>query len=116
MEVSHGDTVAQSLDELKAIQEWYRAQCNGSWEHQFGVNIQTLDNPGWLVRIDLSGTPLLKKEFKEIVRKDKRSRDNWMECRVEAGTFTGAGGPLMLSEILQTFLNWTETLCASVPQ
>ena len=38
------------------LQDWYLAQCNGDWEHEFGIKIDTLDNPGWSVVIDLLGT------------------------------------------------------------
>jgi hypothetical protein len=34
----------------------YEAQCNGDWEHGFGASIDTLDNPGWLLKVDLAGT------------------------------------------------------------
>jgi hypothetical protein len=33
------------------IQKWYSAQCDGEWEHDLGVAIGTLDNPGWSVRL-----------------------------------------------------------------
>jgi hypothetical protein len=38
------------------LAEWYIKNCNGDWEHQYGVKIETLDNPGWHVEIDLIGT------------------------------------------------------------
>jgi len=31
---------------LQFLQEWYLEQCNGDWEHEFGIKIETLDNPG----------------------------------------------------------------------
>jgi hypothetical protein len=43
---------------LSLLQEWYKSQCNGDWEHDFGVKIETLDNPGWYVIIDLEDTDL----------------------------------------------------------
>jgi Immunity protein 53 len=41
---------------LSALEQWYGRECNGDWEHQWGVEIRTLDNPGWSVRIDLAET------------------------------------------------------------
>jgi hypothetical protein len=38
------------------LQGWYAAQCDGDWEHERGVKIETLDNPEWAIRIDLEGT------------------------------------------------------------
>ena len=43
------------MDELQLLQEWYVAQCDGDWEHSYGVKIDTLDNPGWSLKVDLVG-------------------------------------------------------------
>ncbi|MDX3661351.1 Imm53 family immunity protein [Streptomyces sp. ID05-26A] len=40
------------------FQRWYADQCDGDWEHEFGVRITTLDNPGWHVVADLVDTGL----------------------------------------------------------
>ena len=45
---------------------WYVVQCNGDWEHSSGITITSLDNPGWLVKIELVGTALDNKEFRTI--------------------------------------------------
>jgi hypothetical protein len=46
------------MSHLKALQEWYAAMSDGDWEHELGISIETIDNPGWVVSIDLEGTPL----------------------------------------------------------
>jgi len=43
---------------LVQLPQRYRGQCDGDWEHSYGVKIETLDNPGWLVTIDLTDTTL----------------------------------------------------------
>lgn len=43
-------------DSIKLLQNWYASQCDGEWEEQYGVKIDTLDNPGWNVRIGLDET------------------------------------------------------------
>jgi hypothetical protein len=43
------------MNSLEWLQQWYLDQCDDEWEHQFGVVIETLDNPGWLVKNDLAG-------------------------------------------------------------
>jgi len=40
------------------IQKWYKSQCNGDWEHEYGVKIETVDNSGWYVTINLMDTNL----------------------------------------------------------
>ncbi|MBI1185367.1 hypothetical protein GC194_13935 [bacterium] len=50
---------------MDRIQNWYKLNCNGYWEHSYGYSIATLDNPGWTIRIDLADTCLNKLEFKK---------------------------------------------------
>ena len=38
---------------LNRIQDWYKINCDGDWEHSYGYKIETLDNHGWSVIIDL---------------------------------------------------------------
>ena len=95
------------MDVLTELQRWYEAQCDGDWEHQYGVTIETLDNPGWTVSIDLINTDLETKEFREITNLEPER--NWIACRVENGKFEGAGGTQMLEEIIKVFLGWVKT-------
>jgi hypothetical protein len=34
---------------IERIQKWYLEQCNGDWEHSYGIEITTMDNPGWYI-------------------------------------------------------------------
>ncbi|RIY35294.1 hypothetical protein CKY20_10870 [Capnocytophaga canis] len=36
------------------LQEWTKSQVDGDWEHEQGVSISMLDNPGWILRVDIS--------------------------------------------------------------
>lgn len=44
------------MDGFAYVQSWYRSNCDGEWEHEFGIRIVTLDNPGWSMEIDLTET------------------------------------------------------------
>ncbi|WP_207858275.1 immunity 53 family protein [Lucifera butyrica] len=65
---------------LKWLEAWYKNNCNGSWEHSYGIRIDTLDNPGWGIRIDLVDTELKNKFFESL--KIERSKDDWVHCKV----------------------------------
>jgi hypothetical protein len=91
---------------LTRLQRWYSSQCDGDWEHQLGVKVETLDNPGWLVKIDLKDTPLEKYDFAVVRVEDERE---WIDCTVADGTFRGAGGPHMLGAIIEVFVRWAES-------
>jgi hypothetical protein len=92
---------------LQRLQAWYAGYCNGDWEHDCGVKIETIDDPGWCVRVGLRGTPLQSRSFDELER--LRAGSQWVHCRVRNGCFEGYGGPLMLEEIVSIFFAWAET-------
>lgn len=91
-------------DLIGELETWYLGNCDGDWEHQFGVHIDTLDNPGWEVRINLEDTPLEGLPFARL--KQERDEHDWVHCRVENATFVGYGGPRNLSTILRIFMEW----------
>ena len=97
------------MKEIQDLQAWYLAQCDGDWEHQFGVRIETLDNPGWRATIDLAGTDLEKKSFTEVTR-EYADETNWVRCWREGNQFMIACGPLKLAESLRVFLDWSRAL------
>ena len=92
------------MNGLTLLEKWYSSQCNGEWEHTYGVEIDTLDNPGWVVKIDLRGT---KADGRALERaKIERTENDWIQYWVENRQFHAACGPLNLSEAIQTFIEW----------
>ena len=93
------------------LQSWYQSQCNDDWEHEHGVAIETLDNPGWVVKVDLTGTalqdvPMEAVTHSEINHMGIDGDHGWLDCKVEDNQFLGAGGPMALIEICDVFMNW----------
>jgi hypothetical protein len=76
------------------------------------VKIDTLDNPGWTVEIELRDTTLEAKPFTQhsygVGPDAGTSKDEWLVCNVEGNVFKGRGGPLKLNEIIEVFLEWAE--------
>jgi len=89
---------------LGDLQRWYSGQCDGDWEHSYGIKIGTLDNPGWSVDIELTGTDLVDAPFDAVTRTEPDRE--WIDCRVRDHRFEGRGGPHMLGAIIRTFLQW----------
>ncbi len=100
------------MDVLSRLQEWYSSQCDEEWEHQYGVHIETLDNPGWMVRIDLVGTLLEDKPFAERAEglgvNDHPDSARWISCYVREKRWEGAGDETQLARLLEIFLAWAE--------
>ena len=95
------------MRELADLQTWYASNCDGDWEHSFGVTIGTLDNPGWSVTIDLEETNLEDKSFESFEKED--SEEQWIHCSVKDRKFLGAGDETRLEEILRIFLDWARS-------
>lgn len=94
------------MNHLESLISWYSSHCDGGWEQSFGIKIDTLDNPGWSLRIDLAETELAGRPFEPIHRGDSESDLNWVHCKVEAEQFVALGGPSSLPELLEIFLRW----------
>ncbi len=94
-------------DNLIWLQNWYDHQCDGSWEHTYGINIDTLDNPGWSLTIDLAETQL----GDVVVPRAEvhRSEEDWLVYEIKDQQFVGYCGVLNLDELIGAF----RTLCAS---
>lgn len=95
-------SMAGERDLLTWLQAWYGSRCDGAWEHACGVRIDTLDNPGWRVEVDVGD------EVAELCHQEVRSALDWVDCRVERGKFLGSGGPGNLAEILGVLRGWLE--------
>jgi hypothetical protein len=89
---------------LSALENWYARQCNGEWEHSWGVKITTLDNPGWSVIIDLSDTCKQGALLNRI--KIERTERDWIFYRVADNRFEIDCGPENLSEAITLFVEW----------
>ena len=92
---------------LDWLMQWYQAQCDGDWEHGAGVVIETLDNPGWSIKIDLNGTPLDGQALERLTH-DYKHATEWWTCWTQDNQFHGAGGPQQLGSIIGAFRAWAE--------
>jgi hypothetical protein len=93
-------------DNLIWLLTWYHNQCDSDWEHENGIQIGTIDNPGWYLKVSLKETELQDKKFQKI--RIDRSEHDWIRCFIEKDIFEGVGGPFNLPEIFQIFRNWAE--------
>lgn len=94
------------MNDITWLEAWYQHNCDGYWEHFYGIKIETLDNPGWHVKIDLSETDYVDLKPEEL-RQDAGDND-WIICAIENGVFNGYGDCKKLEVIIQTFRKWIE--------
>lgn len=91
--------------EISKLEAWYRSRCDGEWEHVYGVHIETLDNPGWSLAVELGPNSV---EDRDLSLAEERSPSDWIRCRMAGSKFEGCGGPENLSDIIAIFLEWIE--------
>lgn len=90
---------------IQWLQDWTKSQIDGNWEHELGISISMLDNPGWILSADISNYGDFLKETKPL------GRDNdvdWIdfEVRVIAKTYVYIeifGDISKLNKILYSF-------------
>jgi hypothetical protein len=108
--------------DLGWLVRWYADQCDGEWEHDHGVRIETIDNPGWAVEIQVVGTALEDRAFasEELPKGSGDWRESgsngwwqdisrWHQMRVHEGKWQGYGSPDQLPAIVARFRRWVET-------
>ncbi len=89
------------MNAFEYMKEWYKKNCDGDWEHQYGIKINTVDNPGWEVRIDLAFTGLEDVEIEyELIQ---NCDDDWYGFSVKNKIFDAAGDPEKLETLLEKF-------------
>lgn len=91
-------------DVLEWLQSFYLRWCDDDWEHTYGVKIDTLDNPGWSVEVNLTETPFEDRPFERL--EVERSEHDWYHCWLESKVFNIACGPKNLTEALEVFRDW----------
>lgn len=95
------------MNEIKWLKRWYKSQCDGDWEHCYGVEISTLDNPGWSVKIDVRETEAEGRPFERIFI--DKGDDDWYVCQVQDEVFQGSGDPDKLETLISVFRKWYES-------
>lgn len=89
------------------LEAWAEAQLDGDWEHEHGVQIAMLDNPGWSLTIDLINYESSLIDIPYILEK----RDTqWMGCKISNSYLSIFSDIRNLSTILVLFQKIIETL------
>lgn len=99
-----------NLSILQRLSNWYAEQCNGDWEHTWGIKIETLDNPGWEISIDLRETGLENAVFTPIHEPglEREPSANFLFAKVEQGKFSAGCSTHRIEEVLAKFLDWAQ--------
>ncbi len=94
---------------------WYSENCDGDWEHQYGVSVTTMDNPGWDVKIDVAETILCDLQVQEEYEGPRTPMEllpaigydvhfDWYKIWIEGGMYRAYCSPRRLGFVLDRFL------------
>lgn len=91
---------------LEWLEDWYQRQCDGAWEHNEGIHLESLCRPGWRLTISLEGTSA------QGIAPNRMNFDStdgeWIDCTLTEGRFEGKGDPRRLEQIIGVFRKWVE--------
>jgi hypothetical protein len=91
---------------FKKITEWYISQCDGDWEHAYGIKIETTANAGWLVICDLQFTNLQSSELP--LTQSNNSKNDWYNIKIDKMKFIAGGDLNKLEFLLNEFIRLIE--------
>ena len=89
---------------IEWLQHWYSENCDGVWEHMYGIEIETLDNPGWHVKINLKDTKY--ENMFQNKEKNDNGKNDWIICEITSTDFQGFGDTHKLENIIEIFRKW----------
>jgi hypothetical protein len=89
---------------LLLLEKWFAARCDGNWEQHYGVRIDSLDNPGWTLEIDLDGTPAQSRCLARTMI--QRGENDWINFWVADKRFHARMGVGNLDEAIGIFVGW----------
>lgn len=101
------DELTDDLVILYWLTDWYKMNCNGDWEHSYGIQINNVIGFGWTVEINLSDTALENRVLEKL--EINNGENDWFFCKAIDNIFTGGGDINKLTQILETFKAWSET-------
>lgn len=86
---------------IKWLENWYKSNCDGEWEHENWIKIQSLDNPGWF--LEIKAYNFFENSQERKWRLFEESEDNWIAYDIEKDMFSAAGDPSKLETLITLF-------------
>ena len=92
------------MNAIQRLVVWFQSQCDGDWEHGDGIVIESMDNPGWWIKIAVEGTELDEKEFSPVTV--RRTEADWISAARVQGIVDIQCGSGNLEEAVALFCDW----------
>jgi hypothetical protein len=89
------------MDSLLWLTNWFTSHCDGDWEHENQIKIYTVDNPGWVIRVDLRYTAIENLTIDYVLVED--SETDWYGFSIKDKYFDGGGDLTKLPKLIEIF-------------
>lgn len=96
------------MEILDWIQNWFQENCDGEWEQGSGIQITTLEDPGWEIEIDISTTSIANLEVDWIL--NEVGTHDWYGVKIENQKFSASGDAGKLEFLLNLFREMIEKI------
>jgi hypothetical protein len=100
------------MNNLEIINRWFESECNGDWETENQIKIETVSNPGWDITIDVRLTPLI---FQLAKKEYNASSSDWYFYELTDAKFTASGDMSKLDFLLGEFVQLIRAAYGSLP-
>ncbi|EKO89363.1 hypothetical protein LEP1GSC151_2151 [Leptospira interrogans serovar Grippotyphosa str. LT2186] len=88
------------------LMKWFQSQCDGDWEHENGIAINTNGDRGWQIKIEVNFTELDGVEVAHTL--NQKGEDDRYSFSLKDGKFLAEGDSKKLPIILEKFKEiWT---------
>jgi len=94
------------MNVINWIENWFAYKCNGDWEHENGIEIVSVSNPGWYITIDLRNTPLENLQIDNDTI--EHSENDWYFYIVKDAKYLASGDTTKLEFLLEKFKELVE--------
>ncbi|XZF15430.1 Imm53 family immunity protein [Chitinophagaceae bacterium MMS25-I14] len=89
------------MEILTWLYKWFESYCDGDWEHEQMINIQTTSNPGWMITIDLKYTHLESAILD--IGTIENGDDDWFFYNIKDSQYRAGGDISKLEFLLNKF-------------
>jgi uncharacterized protein YjbI with pentapeptide repeats len=113
---SLADVLSADGANIDWLAKFFAYHCDGAWEHEFGMSLDSLAIPGWGLVVDLRGTALEGTGVnRSNLKETSKSDHDFIEAFLEDDEFHATCGPFNLDVMLGLFREWATKRLADAP-
>lgn len=106
-QMAKGYALDPATSHLDWLQLWYHSQCDGDWEHQYGVTMTLKKSEEWEFDIDLTYTEMQGIHLSDAEQSDPEG--GWLRWRSDGWHFRAECSRKNVIAVIAEFRTWVES-------